>query len=259
MNHFRNSLKYIVHFLSARNTWGFGVHSPFLFQFTRFVLLEKHSYYIFQQIENLRLKLKKDFRDINITDFGTGGNRTETISEITSKSLKSAKYGQLLFRIVHYFKARNVLELGTSLGITTSYLASASSEIQCTSLEGCPEIAQIARENIDKLVIKTIEIVVGNIDNTLVNVLNQTNKLDFVFIDANHQSEAILNYFNLCLSKVHANTVIVIDDIYWSGDMEKAWKVIKNHPQVMSTIDLFQLGIVFFNSDLYKKHYKMRY
>ena len=90
-------------------------------------------------------------------------------------------------------------------------------------------------------------------------VLDQTNKLDFVFIDANHKSEAILNYFNLCLSKVHSNTVIVIDDIYWSSDMEKAWKKIKNSPQVMSTIDLFELGIVFFNPDLHKKHYKMRY
>ncbi|HET7732429.1 MAG TPA: class I SAM-dependent methyltransferase [Paludibacter sp.] len=205
------------------------------------------------------MNLKKDYRAINITDFGTGSDRTETISAIAYKSLKSAKYGQLLFRIIHYFRAQNVLELGTSLGITTSYLASVSSEIHCTSLEGCPEIAKIARENIDKLAIKNVEIVVGDINSTLANVLNQTNKLDFVFIDANHKSEAILRYFNLCLSKVHSNTVIVIDDIYWSSDMEKAWKVIKNHPQVMSTIDLFQLGIVFFNMDLNKKHYKMRY
>ena len=80
-----------------------------------------------------------------------------------------------------------------------------------------------------------------------------------MFIDANHKSEAILRYFNLCLSKVHSNTVIVIDDIYWSSDMENAWKVIKNHPLVMSTIDLHQMGIVFFNSDLHKRHYKMRY
>ena len=121
------------------------------------------------------------------------------------------------------------------------------------------EIAEIARENIDKLAIKNIELVTGDINNTLTVVLDQTNKLDFVFIDANHKSEAILNYFNLCLSKVHSNTVIVIDDIYWSSDMEKAWKKIKNSPQVMSTIDLFELGIVFFNPDLHKKHYKMRY
>ena len=259
MNHLHYILKYISHFFLARNTRGFGVHSPFLFQFTRYVLCEKNSYYIFQSIEYLRSKLKKDYRKVGITDFGTGRNRIETVSEITNKSLKSAKYGQLLFRMVHYFKAQDVLELGTSLGITTSYLASVSSKIHCVSLEGCHEIAEIARENIDKLAIKNIELVTGDINNTLTVVLDQTNKLDFVFIDANHKSEAILNYFNLCLSKVHSNTVIVIDDIYWSSDMEKAWKKIKNSPQVMSTIDLFELGIVFFNPDLHKKHYKMRY
>jgi len=259
MNHFLYATKYIIHFFSARNTRGFGVHSPFLFQFTRFVLLEKHSYYIFKQIENLRSELKKDFRTVNIKDFGTGSDRTETISEITCKSLKSAKYGQLLFRMAHYFKVRNVLELGTSLGITTSYLASASSEIHCISLEGCPEIANIAQGNIDKLAIKNIEVIAGDIDITLNNVLEQTNNLDFVFIDANHQLEATLNYFDLCLTKVHPDTVIVIDDIHRSKGMEIAWKNIKDYPQVMSTIDIFQLGIVFFNNDLHKKHYKMRY
>lgn len=259
MNYFLYTIKYIIHFFSARNTRGFGVHSPFLFQFTRFVLLEKHSYYIFQQIENLRYSLKKDSRTINITDFGTGNNRTETISSIANKSLKSAKYGQLLFRMVHYFKAQNVLELGTSLGITTSYLAASSSEIECLSLEGCPEIATIAKENINKLALKNIRIVIGNIDNTLIDITNKTNKLDFVFIDANHQLQATLNYFGLCLTRVHPETVIVIDDIHYSKEMEKAWAEIKKCPQVTSTIDLFQLGIVFFNTDLHKKHYKMRY
>jgi predicted O-methyltransferase YrrM len=222
-------------------------------------LLEKHSYYIFQQIENLRNGLKKDSRAINITDFGTGSNRTETVSAIANKSVKSVKYGQLLFRMVHYFKAQNVLELGTSLGITTSYLAASSSEIRCVSLEGCPEIANIANENFDKLALKNIQIVVGDINNTLVDVVSKTNKLDFVFIDANHKLQATLDYFGLCLTRVHPDTVIVIDDIHYSKEMEKAWGEIKNHPQVTSTIDLFQVGIVFFNTDLHKKHYKMRY
>lgn len=259
MNHFRYTIKYIAHFFSARNTWGFGVHSPFLFHFTRFVLCEKYSYYIFGPIENIRASLKNDLRTINITDFGTGSNRTETVAGIAGKSLKAAKYGQLLFRIIHYFKARNVLELGTSLGITTSYLASVSSEIRCISLEGCPEIGKIAKENIDKLSLKNVEIRIGNIDNTLSDAISETNKLDFVFIDANHQLEATLRYFELCLPKVHRDTVIVIDDIHRSKEMAMAWKKIKSYSQVTSSIDLFQLGIVFFNTDLHKKHYKMRY
>jgi len=259
MTNFRQIYKYIFHFFSARNTWGFGVHSPFLFQFTRFVLLEKNSYYAFRSIEKLRGNLEKDSRVLDIEDFGTGTDRRETVSVIAKNSLKSPKHAQLLYRMVHYFKAHNVLELGTSLGVTTSYLASSSTGINCLSLEGSPQIAQIARENINNLGIKNVEIIIGDIDTTLSEALSKIDKLDFVFFDANHQFQAVINYFEQCLDKIHNDTVMVFDDIHWSDDMEGAWREIKKHNEVKSTIDLFQLGIVFFNSDLHKKHYKMRY
>jgi predicted O-methyltransferase YrrM len=126
-------------------------------------------------------------------------------------------------------------------------------------LEGCIQIANVAKENFKLLNIKNIQTVVGDIDKTLTTVLDEFDQLDLVFIDANHKSQAVLSYFEQSLPKVHPNSVIVIDDIYWSSDMEYAWRKIKEHPLVTSTIDLFQLGIVFFNSDLHKMHYKMRY
>jgi len=158
-----------------------------------------------------------------------------------------------------YSKTQNTLEFGTSLGLTTSYLASPSSSMLCVSLEGCQQVANIAVDNFKTLNIKNIQIVVGDIDITLLKVLNMFNQLDLVFIDANHKSEAVVNYFEQCLQKVHNDTVLVVDDIYWSKDMETAWKMIKGHSRVTATIDLFQLGIVFFNTDLQKKHYKMRF
>ncbi len=82
---------------------------------------------------------------------------------------------------------------------------------------------------------------------------------DVIFIDANHRSSAVLRYFELCLPHVHKNSIVIIDDIYWSDDMELAWQTIKNHPRATSTIDLFQMGIIFFNTDVNKMHYKMRY
>jgi predicted O-methyltransferase YrrM len=252
-------LKYIRHFFLARNTRGFGVHSPFMYQFINGVLGEKHYFYIFSKIEDQRKELLKDTTIISLTDFGTGENRNAAVNEIAKKALKSAKYGQLLFRMVHYFKAVNVLELGTSLGITTSYLASSSSGIKCKSLEGCPQIASKAESTFRKLGLNNIDLVVGNIDTTLESCLKNTDKLDMVFFDANHKSEAVLNYFKMCLQKTHNKTIMVFDDIYWSDDMEKAWKVIQSHPRVTSTVDIFQIGIVFFNPNLHKKHYKLLY
>lgn len=259
MKQFRLLYKYITHFFSARNSRGHGVHSPYVFYFTNFVVNNRESYYIFPKIESIRFNLLHDKRKVEVDDFGTGKNKTRTISDIAAHSLKSPRYGQLLFRITNFLKAKNVLELGTSLGITTSYLAASSTNIRCVSLEGCLQTAMIARENFDKLGFENIKVEVGNIDDTLPNVLASIDSFDLMFFDANHRSESVLNYFNQCLLKVNSNSIMVFDDIYWSADMESAWRKIKDHPKVMSTIDLFQVGIVFFNPDLHKKHYKMRY
>lgn len=259
MSQLRFFFKYFCHFFSARHSKGFSVHSPLIYHFTRFVLYVNHPYYFYQRIENIRDSLLKNKHSVDITDFGTGGNRIETISKIASNSLKSPKYAQLLYRIVNFYKARNIIELGTSLGVTSSYLASSSSDIHCVSMEGCPQIAAIAKVNIDSLGLHNVDIVIGNIDDNLSQVLDQMYALDLVFFDANHKSTAILSYFEMCLTKIHQNTVFVIDDIYWSNDMEFAWETIKNHPSVYSTIDLFHSGIVFFDAQLSKTHYKMRF
>ena len=93
----------------------------------------------------------------------------------------------------------------------------------------------------------------------LKTAINKFDILDLVFIDANHKSEAVLRYFELCLNKINKDSILIFDDIYWSSDMEMAWQIIKNHSLVTSTIDIFEMGIVFFNSNLNKTHYKMRY
>ena len=258
-NNLYRTYKYLQNKLFARHTYGFGVHSPFIFHFTKFVIYEKNPFYIFPKIESLRNSLQKDNRTIAVTDFGMGKNRERKIKDIACKSLKSKKCGQLLYRIVNFSKCETILELGTSLGITTSYLASARANAVCITMEGCPQTAQIAQENFNSLQLKNINIVVGNIDEKLPALIENTNKIDVLFLDANHCSDAVLNYFEILLPKIHNNSILIVDDIYWSKDMEAAWKAIKKHKQVSSTIDLYQLGIVFFNPDLHKKNYKMRF
>lgn len=256
---FRFFKNYIIHFLTARNTGGYGVHSPYLFHFTRFILKNNHRFYVFGEIEKTRLALKNDKRLVQIEDYGTGSNRTEKISSITSNSLQSPKFAQLFFRIINHYKMRNILELGTSLGITTSYLAASSNDINCVTLEGSSQIANIATANFQLLKLDNIKTIVGNIDDTLEKSLNEIKTLDFVYFDANHTYEAVIAYFKMCLPYINTKTIFVFDDIYWSAGMKTAWDTIKNDASVSSTIDLFQVGIVFFNPDLHKKHFKMRF
>ncbi|MHB9055442.1 MAG: O-methyltransferase [Paludibacteraceae bacterium] len=257
MKKIRFLYKYISHFFDSKNTKGHGIHSPYLYRFTQNAIYEKNPFYIFPEIETLRENLKYDDRMISIKDYGTGADRQARVQDIAKTSLKRPKWAQMLYRIVNFTKAKNVLELGTSLGLTTAYLASVKSDIQCLSLEGGEEIAGIARENFEKLDIYNIEVVVGDIDLTLEPVLERMNKLDVVFFDANHREEPVLKYFLQCLEHIHMDSVFVFDGIHWSDEMEHAWRKIRKNSKVTTTIDLFEFGIVFFNKNYPKKNYKM--
>lgn len=259
MKKIRLAFKYLRHAFSARNSGGFGVHSPLIFNFIQYVLKEKHPYYIFREIEKIRRKNLNNHNTIDVNDLGSGKSESRKISDIAASAVKPPEQAQLLFRIIAYFRYKKIMELGTSLGISTMYMAAASSHESCITLEGCCETANVARENFRRLGMDDILLIECNISEQLENIFKEYGIQDFIFIDANHRYDALKQYFDNCVKYTHDSSVIVVDDIYWSTGMEKAWKDIKNHPRVTSTIDIFHMGIVFVNPVLSKKHYKVRW
>lgn len=250
------SLRLFKHIFSSRHTLGFGVHSPFMFKIIRDVIYEKNSYYVYQQIEGLRAELLSNKNKIYINDFGTGKSAERTIAKVASKSLKRKKYGQLLYRLVREAQPETIVELGTSFGLTTMYLATAA-QSNCYSFEGSSACVEIAKANFSSLGVENIQLIEGDIDEHLEAKLNAIKEVGFAFIDANHTYESLMKYFDLIVSKSSSYAVVVVDDINWSCDTNKAWEEIKQRSCVTSTIDLFEMGIVFLNPELHKKHYKL--
>lgn len=240
-----------------------GVHSPFVFDLYHHVILHDGDYYAYPVLEDLRVSLLFEDRAIPVTDFGAGPKaglkKERKISYIARTSAKPAKYAQLLFRLVSHFKPQTVFDLGTSLGITTSYLAMGNKQADVYTFEGCPAIAAEAKANFENLGLQNVHQVIGNLDDTLPKQLQQVEQLDFVFFDGNHRFEPTLRYFEVCLGKHHEHSVFVVDDLYWSAEMKKAWQKIKKHPQVCQTIDLFYLGLVFFRKTQPKEHFTLLY
>ncbi len=256
--------KYLKYYAAAASSKGHGIHSPFVFEFVKFVLNDKKYYECFSAIEAVRKQLLKNNGIIEVEDFGAGSsvikNTERKISAIAASSLKPKKYGQLLFRIVQFYKLQNVLELGTSFGITTSYLASAGNHPAVISLEGSATIAAVARHNLSTLQLNNATIITGDFAATLVPVLQDNYKTDFVFLDGNHRKAPTLLYFEQLLSTAHNDTIFVFDDIYWSNEMEEAWQKIKEHPAVTLTISLFFIGLVFLKKEFkVKQHFSIRF
>jgi predicted O-methyltransferase YrrM len=262
---FQLAVKYFQYYFAALNGKGHGVHSPFVFDLVTKVLNDKTKYADYGQIEKIRTKLLSSRQLIEVEDFGAGSgkgfSKQRSIGQIASSSLKKPKYAQLLYRLVKYFQPQQVLELGTSLGITTAYLAAAKPAANVITMEGSVSIAEVARQNFQQLGLQNIKTITGNFDDTLPATVNElTFHPDFVFVDGNHRKEPTLNYFNQLLSKATANTVFVFDDIHWSREMEEAWKEIQLHESVTITIDLFFIGLVFLRKEqLEKEHFIIRF
>ena len=165
-----------------------------------------------------------------------------------------------MFRIAQYYKPKTILELGTSFGISTAYMASANSTAGVYTCEGASSIAAIAKQSLNELGLQNIHIAEGDFTNTLPILLSQLGKIDLAFIDGNHRKEPTLEYFTKLLNHSTPSTIFIFDDIHWSAGMEEAWEEIKQHPAVTLTIDLFFIGIVILSPDItHKQQFSVRF
>ena len=274
---FQLAKKYLSYYLTASNSKGHGMHSPFVFQFILHVLNNQSGFIAPTEMENLRKELLTDSRILEIEDLGAGSrvaaSKQRTVSQLAKAAVKPEKYAQLLYRLVKYYQPKTILELGTSLGITTSYLSLANPRAKILTIEGSKAVAAIAKENFEKLSLKNIELIEGNFDEQLSSAIHQLTfvchnefaeglpkGIDLAYIDGNHRYEATMRYFHQLLPHIHSRSILVFDDIHWSAGMEQAWEEIKSHPSVQYSIDIFFLGFVYFRTEFkVKQHFTIRF
>jgi predicted O-methyltransferase YrrM len=226
------------------------------------VIEDDRIYYDFGALERLRNQMELDKSTLNVKDLGAGSRvnqkKERSISSIVRTAVSPRWQCEQLFRLVNYLQPRNRLEIGTSLGLSSLYQYLPIREASFHSLEGCPEIAEIARQNFRKLRAEHIMLHIGDFAETLEQSLEELGEADYIFIDGNHRFESTVKYFETCLKYSHSGTVIVLDDIHWSGEMEAAWEAIKRHSSVKLSIDLFYMGLVFLEgAESTEAHYRI--
>lgn len=250
-------LNYITHRKSIQY-----IHSPFLFGLMQYVFDDslKKRKMIFAEFEAKRKSLVHDKTMIRFQDFGAGADESGMTKEISigaiaKRSLKQAKYARFLNRLVDHLNARNVVELGTSLGITTLYLADATKKVQ--TIEADITINNIARKNWDHGC--GIHSYVFDLNEKWEMLATKIAKIDFLFIDANHRKEAMIRYYLQSRSSLHEGSVVVLDDIHWNEGTLEAWNILKSREEVTLSFDIFQMGFLFFDKRLSKEHYTLKY
>jgi len=240
---------YIKHKLYEINEH--SLHSPSLFKLYLECFKKAKKIPANKDIEEIRIRFRSDKRTVDITDFGAGSKisseDSRTIKSIARGGITQRKYSRLFQEMIRNFKHRNILELGTSLGINTLYLAASNPDVRIWTFEGCMPIAKIAEQAFNDMNYKNINMVKGNIDETLSEFLHKSGNIDFVFIDANHTYKSTISYFNQLKSKLSDRAVVVIDDIYWSKEMTRVWKDISFHTLETACIDIHKCGIIIFD------------
>jgi predicted O-methyltransferase YrrM len=235
-----------------------SLHSPFVYKFYTEIIKDKANKPE-KAVEVLRNQLLKDQTVIEIEEMGAGSrmnaSNSRPLSQIAKHAATPLSFSLLLSSIIKHYQFKQIVELGTSLGLNSAYMALASPTVKLTTFEGSDSIATIAKRNFKQLDLKNIEIVVGNIDQTLEKWLDRNEKIDLAYQDANHRYEPTVRYFDLLIAHMDAEGIIILDDIHWSKEMNQAWNELKNHPSVSLSIDLFEGGILFLNQKLPKHHY----
>lgn len=252
-------IKQYIRFL-LKSTNQHGVHSPFVYNLITKCFYDKSFYNDYKRITSYKKELLKNTNSIDVTDLGAGSHamkhKKRHVSQIAKNAGTSNKRAKLLFRLTQYFKPQNVLELGTSLGISTHAMSLGNPNSNITTIEGCPNTLKFASLFLKNFTITNANLITGNFKDEIEKL--KANTFDFVFFDGNHQKEATLHYFETLLKTSHNDSVFIFDDIYWSKDMTEAWNIIKQHPQVTVTIDTFFWGFVFFRKEQNKEHFVIR-
>lgn len=262
MKHLFLIKQYFFYYLKASTAH--GVHSPFVFDFINSVLKNDKICPEIGKVEELRKELLTNRKALNIEDLGAGSllhkSLTRTVSELAKHAARNKKYGTLLFKLTRHYQYEHIIELGTSLGIGTCFLAMANPSAIVHTIEGSQEIFEQAKLNFEKMKLGNVIQHLGNFDIVFEQVITTLPKIDMIVIDGNHREEPTLRYFEQSLPYVHNDTVLIFDDIHWSQGMQNAWDKIKSHPKVTLSIDVFQFGIVYFKKEFaQKQHFVLRY
>lgn len=239
----------------------FGIHSPFVYDFGANCLSLPISREIYKSFKRLKRTLKKDVTQIKVHDLGAGSRKLtqhRTVRQIAKISGSNDKYGKLLYRIVKHYDSKNILELGTSLGLGTYMLAAGNAKTKVTTVEGCENTSKIAQKYFPKKQRSKVTFINDSFNHFLASLKAQP-PFDLIFIDGDHKSESLFEQLRLLESYIDDETIIILDDIRWSKDMFKAWNTLANSDYFHLSLDLFKMGILMKRTHQQKEEFIVRY
>ncbi|WP_116107688.1 O-methyltransferase [Lewinella sp. IMCC34191] len=255
---------WLFRLLSALRWYGragtrYDVHSPFLSAFVREVYRDRRTFYAFGLIDRIRKYWSGQKQSIRLMELGAP-SRTTTSTTRSAASLVSSNAigntsGRFLFRLCLWVRPARIIEFGTNAGISTLYLHLADTRTPLLTVEGNPEVAELARTTFAKAqVSSSLCLFNDRFGDWLGAHGDLASERTLLFLDGNHQRQPTLDYVNALLPRLTTDSVIVVADIHWSEEMETAWEDLQKLPAVTASVDLYHFGLLFLRPELNGPH-----
>lgn len=261
LHSFSKALKY---YTFSKHSKGYSIHSPFVYKLIKNTFLVAKNKTNLNKAKNLRTEFINDKTIIDQTNRGAGSrlcneSRKSTIGKLTKQSGLSPKYISLLTTMAHQLEYKDILELGTCTGLTTTALAEFCPTATITTIENAKDRATWAVNNFEQRKLSNITLLQEDFDTALNEFARQQKHFDMIFIDGNHTFSATVRYFEKLKPLIKINGLLIFDDIYWSGEMTHAWQQIQKVQSIGITIDLYRMGLLFRRENQHKEHFTIRY
>jgi len=239
-----------------------GLHSPFMYNLATKCFYDKTKYSDYKTLKHYHKQLLKNTEVILVKDFGAGSKKmhspTRRLRDIALVAGSSYADMKRLYRLSKYFKPNSILELGTSLGKSAFAMALGNPNTYVITVEGDSKIADIAKKMWRKFKLENVEVYNQKFDDFIDDLNRSNQKFDMIFLDGHHQYEPTIRYFEKLQQHIHNDTVVMVDDIYWSDEMQQAWQDLKRHKNVKQSIDTYHFGILFFRKGQFKQNFTIR-
>ncbi len=254
--------KYLKYRWRSAHKKGRGIHSPFVFELASKVIYNKDGLKIPGNLLKFHKRVLRSQQRINIVDHGAGSrvtsDTTRKISSIAKASSITKKYGEVLYRLSSWYAPGTMMELGTGIGISTAYLSSGSPEANFYTVEGSNEKIEFAKSQLKESGFDHINFTHSTFEDCFSDLLLKMKSHCLIFIDGDHRYEPTVNTVRQILENdILEEVVIVLDDIHWSNEMERAWNELCKDARIDISVNLFFMGFLIRRPGIEKQHFNI--
>lgn len=245
--------EFIKYFFNSKGRHSF--HSPFVYDFKDKCLTQGIDSLFLEKQEKQQKSLKKDHSSFEMDDFGAGSKKLKNVrvvSEVYKNAATKGEYLKILSQITAFYCPKNVLELGTSMGVGTFALSYGSERV--VTVDACLKTQEKAKFHFPTTSKEVVFI--HSVFDTF--IANDNQVYDLIFIDGHHEGEALKKYLKMLDKNSHDETLFILDDIRWSKGMLKSWEEIISDTDYHLSMDLFKFGIVLKRQHQAKEHFIIR-